>query len=158
MGHSHPHGLGRRRPQRRKQKDDPRLLCIRRQLIEIKSDLDTTRNQKEHENELLRNHLKQRDDRIARLEILISALLEAQPAFRRVPDHVHRMIELDAPSALKRSTLGSSINLGYKRPTHENALDALHLVDYHPTDDTFVDCEGFVPQPNDEMNVLPQWL
>ena len=56
--------------------------------------------------QVLERTLQQRDERIERLEILVNALLEANPVDNKIPNHVRKMIEKDAPSALEHDHQG----------------------------------------------------
>ena len=122
-GVSHPHEREQPRRNRRKREDDLQIRSVRQRLMEVKSNQDTIRSELAEEIDLLKGTLQQRDERIDRLEILVGALLEANPPDKKIPNHLRKMIEKDAPSALEHGHEGDLFRQTNAVPMHDSAVE-----------------------------------
>ena len=80
------------------------FASFQRQLAEARNELEAFRQQQSYKDQLHEVALKQQRDQTLRLENIIAACVALLSTGAGVPAYLHRMIEHDAPGALKPFT------------------------------------------------------
>lgn len=112
-GESHPHANGRPRPQR-KHKVAVDTAYFEDQLKATRRNLESIREEHEHQSKISEMEKKERERRAARLENIISACIGLLTAYGNIPDWLRRLIDEDAPSVLQSSSHSFQIH-----PVHD---------------------------------------
>jgi hypothetical protein len=99
------------------------LTSLQEQLTESRDGTQARRYPYERDDDIQGVAAQQQQDRVLRLENIIAECVSLLAPSCGVPLHLRRMLELDAPSVLRRDSVLHCIN---KASPTENSTDAMH--------------------------------